>query len=145
MALTFKSLSIPTEQTRESSTYGTLTTADEIKEVPVPKDGILKVGYTAAIKSSVSNEGRAAVFIGENQLKADKGGTSPATADVASKGTTFHHISSCPKGLETSFASTWTGDVTTGQALFASDSPAVGTDSRVLGCYGSGLGSPSSS
>lgn len=131
--MAFSSLSIAKEETRESATYGTLTTADEIKEVAVPKDGILHVGYTAAIKSSVSGEGRAAIFIGENQLKADKGGTAPAVADVASKGTTFHHISSCPKGLETSSVNTWTGDVTTGQALCVGDSLSQGGTCMIFG------------
>jgi hypothetical protein len=60
---------IATEQSRESASFGTMTTADEIKEVVLPENGLIVIGYTALVKASVSLAGRAAVFIGSNQLK----------------------------------------------------------------------------
>src|SRR4051812_17888140 len=38
-----------TEQTRESATYGTLTTADEISSVVLPENGLIMVGFTAKV------------------------------------------------------------------------------------------------
>lgn len=60
---------IATEQTRESATFGTLTTPDEITGVVLPENGLIVVGYSAKVKSSVASEGRVAVFLGANQLR----------------------------------------------------------------------------
>lgn len=134
MGLTFKSLSIPKEEARESTTFGTLTTPDEIKELKVPGNGLIRIGYTAVMKSSAANEGRAAIFIGANQLRADKGATTPSFSEVSSKGAAaFHHFTTCPKGLETSATSEWKGDITTGQTLSVGDSLSSGGTCEVYG------------
>lgn len=51
---------IATEETRENTAFGTLTTPDEITGVVVPEGGILRAGYLAVWKSSVSEAARAA-------------------------------------------------------------------------------------
>lgn len=129
----FKSLSIVKEESRESVGFGTLPTADEIKEITVPENGVVRLGYTAAIKSSVANEGRVSFFVNGTQIKADKGGTEPGQQEVQTKSTTFHHISSCPKGLETSAVNAWLGDVTSGQALSTGDSLSQGGFCTIYG------------
>ncbi len=62
-------LFIEGSQTRENAAYGTLTTPDEIKEVVIPEGAILVVDYTALWENTKLNKGRAAIFIGNNQLK----------------------------------------------------------------------------
>ena len=66
---------ISAEESRTNTAFGTMATADEITGVVVPQNGLMVIGYTATAKSSVSGEGRAAIFIGSNQLKADSTGT----------------------------------------------------------------------
>lgn len=118
---------IATEQTRESTSFGTLSTADEITGVVLPENGLILLGYTANMKSSVSGAGRAAIFVGSNQLKTDLGGTAPAAQEIGSVGTAFHHIFSTTYGLTTQETGVWTGDVTTGQALsYSSGGASIG-------------------
>lgn len=109
---------IATEQTRESASFGTLTTADEIKEVVLPENGLIQIGYVAKWKSSVAAAGKAAIFIGANQLKF--GGTG-AVAETASSGTEFNILSSVSNenGLN-SVGSATAAFVTTGEAIGAS-------------------------
>lgn len=79
---------IVTEESRTNVAYGTLTTADEIGGVVVPENGRLAITYSALIKSSVSEAGRIAIFIGANQLQGPEGGAS----EVPTVGTTFHRF-----------------------------------------------------
>jgi hypothetical protein len=88
---------IATEQTRESATFGKLTTADEITGVVVPENGILMVGFAGLVKSSVAAAGRVAVFLEANQLK-----RSGSVQEVATSGTAFFRIVSEPAGLKLS-------------------------------------------
>lgn len=112
----YKPLSIATEQTRENVAFGTLTTADEIKEVVLPENGLIVIGYRSIWKSSVSNAGRAAIFLGANQLKAT-GSTAPEVVEAsASSGTSFSTLASSPTAGLTA-ASVGTSFVTTGQIL----------------------------
>lgn len=60
---------IATEESRTNIAYGTLTTADEIKEVVLPENSLLLVWYEAIWKESVAGAARAALFLGANQLK----------------------------------------------------------------------------
>lgn len=60
---------IATEQSRENVAFGLLGTADEIPSVVVPTNGFMMIGYQALAKSSVGNAGKAAIFLGANQLK----------------------------------------------------------------------------
>jgi hypothetical protein len=118
MALQF--LFIAKEETRESATFGTLPTADLIKEVNVGEKGLLRIGYSARFKSSVSGAGKAAIFIGSNQLKIYT--TEPKVQAATTVGTTFRQLSSSTfTGLATSTAGEAVGaDVTTGQLISAS-------------------------
>jgi hypothetical protein len=112
------SLAIAKEEMRESATFGTLPTADLIKEVVVGKHGLVRVGYSARFKSSVSSAGRAAIFLGANQIKEYT--TEPKVVSASTVGTTFRHLSSSFRGLVTSTSGEATGaDVTTGQLLTA--------------------------
>jgi hypothetical protein len=109
-------LTISKEESRESTAFGTLPTADLIKEVKVGEAGLLRVGYSARFKSSVSAMGRAAIFLGANQVKLY---TTEAKAVAASTvGTGFRALSSSNIGLSTYASGDATGvDATTGQLI----------------------------
>jgi len=111
------SLVIAKEELRESTTYGTLPTADLIKEVKVGSSGLLRVGYSARFKSSVSGAGTAAIFLGANQIKLYT--TEPKVQGASTTGTVFRQLSSSPAtGLATNSSNEAVGaDVTTGQLL----------------------------
>lgn len=119
--MALQSLAISKEETRESATFGTLSTADLIKEVKVGEKGLVRIGYSARFKSSVSAAGQAAVFIGANQLKLYT--TEPKAVAAVTVGTTFRQLSSSFSGLATSTSGEATGsDVTTGQIISVSAS-----------------------
>lgn len=84
---------IATEESRTNVAYGTLTTPDEIKEVVMPANGLIAVAYQARCKSSVSEAGRVALFLGANQLLA--GGLVQEVATEVS----FNRIGTNPGGL----------------------------------------------
>jgi len=69
----YKPSIVATEQTRESASFGTLTTPDEVKEVVVPENGLLEIMYRAEAQSSESNVGKVALFFGATQVKTQKG------------------------------------------------------------------------
>lgn len=108
---------IATEQTRENTSFGTLTTADEIASVVLPENGVMLVSYDATVKSSVSGAGRVALFLGANQLKSDQAGTAPAVQEAEVGGTNFRHLVSGQLGLSVASTATWGGNVTTGQIM----------------------------
>jgi hypothetical protein len=60
---------IATEETRENTAFGTLTTADEITGVALPENGLIVMGYVARWKSSVSEAGRAGLFLNTTQVR----------------------------------------------------------------------------
>lgn len=101
---------IATEQTRESTSFGTLSTADEITGVELHENGLIAVGYTANAKSSTSGAGRAAIFIGANQLK-NRGTAVEATTST----TELTRIFSSENGLSASTSAT--ALATTGELL----------------------------
>lgn len=114
------SLAIAKEESRESTVFGTLPTADLIKEVVVGEKGLVRIGYSARFKSSVSAMGKAAIFIGANQLKLY---TTEAKAVATSTiGVGFRNLgSSSATGLAAYASGDATGaDVTTGQLLSTS-------------------------
>jgi len=113
---------IATEQTRENVAFGTLTTADEVKSVVLPENGLIAIGYVAKWKSSVSEAGKAAVFIGANQLK-----TSPEAAvqEATTSGTSFLTLGTAATGLTSSTGAT--AFTTTGQTLASSTGAAAAT------------------
>jgi hypothetical protein len=127
-------LAISKEESRESTAFGTLPTADLIKEVKVGEAGLLRVGYSARFKSSVSGAGKAAVFIGSNQLRLYT--TEAKPQQCGTNGTAFRHLSSALTGLVTSTAGTATGaDVTTGQLISASIEGGMATLWLAAGTY----------
>jgi len=96
---------IATEQTRESTEFGTLATADEITNIVVPENGLLLITYHASVKSSVSAAGRVQIYIGANTLK--------YLTEASTVGTGFREIYTDAKTLEASAVGE--ADVTTGQ------------------------------
>lgn len=109
---------IGTEESRTNVAFGTLTTADEITNVVLPENGLIVIGYKANFKSSVSGAGRAAIFLGANQLKASNtaGSGAPVVVEIATESTIFRLLtSSTGTGLVS--ASPETTDVTTGMLL----------------------------
>lgn len=116
---------ITTEQSRTDTAYGLLTTADVVEDVVLPTDGLLGVGFQGMWKSSVAGAGRAAIFIGANQLKvALSSGTAPtvqeaSTSDPSGFGSRYVPLATASAGLVCgpNASSDYTGDVTTGQIL----------------------------
>ncbi len=103
---------------RENAAFGTLTTPDEIKEVVVPTNALLLIGSSFGLKSSVSGAGRAAIFIGANQLKGAAGGANPVVQEVATTAAgSLQHVTTYPGGLSIQTFAIWGADVTTGQTL----------------------------
>lgn len=110
---------IATEESRENTAFGTLTTKDEIAEVVLPTNGLIVIGYSCNMKCSVAGAGKAAIFIGANQLKtAEESGTAPVVQETSPSTTNFTHVVTAAPGL-TKGSGTWSGDVTTGQTLNA--------------------------
>lgn len=104
---------IPTEESRSFTGYGTLATADEIKEVVVPSNGLIALGYRAKVKSSVAGAAAAAVFLGANQIKSLIGGETGAGAS----GTNFVQFATSSNGLESYAESSTPDTTTTGQVV----------------------------
>jgi len=94
---------IATEESRESTSFGTLTTKDEITGVVVPANAVLLIAVQAQWKCSVAGAGRAAVFIGSNQLQSVSGSGSTAVQEATlPSGAGFAMLSSGIIGLESS-------------------------------------------
>jgi hypothetical protein len=115
---------VNTEETRENTTFGTLTTKDEITGVVLPENGLIVVGYQALAKASVASAGRVGLFLGANQLKvATSGGTAElqeATVSTGFRGTSTYQFGLIASGGEGPVA------VTTGQVLASSNASAGG-------------------
>lgn len=105
---------IATEQARENVAFGTLTTPDEVKSVVVPENGLVQVGYIAKAKSSISTNGRVAIFIGSNQLTI----TTSGLVQEVELGTEFANVGTAGPGLVG--AAGTTAFKTTGQPLAVS-------------------------
>jgi len=105
---------IATEESRTNTAFGTLATADEITNVVLPTNGLMAIGYVALVKESVSTAGRAAIFLGANQLK-KVGGTTPVVQEAELFGTgTFQTLATQADGLDRGEGTSF---VTTGQVL----------------------------
>lgn len=112
----YKPTVIATEETRESTSFGTLTTKDEITGVVVPANGLIVIGYAALVKSSVSGAGRLSIFIGSNQLKRSSSvSEAPVVSEVGTLGTAFTTFFSDGTGL--AGAEGGTSLATTGHAI----------------------------
>lgn len=108
---------INTEESRTNTAFGTMATADEIKSVVLPENGLMLIGYSANFKpSSLGVVAGAAIFLGSNQLKSS-GGT-PTAQEASSNGTALSKIVTFSGGLGHMSPLEASGaDVTTGQAL----------------------------
>lgn len=62
---------IATAQARESTSYGTLSTADEVRGVVVPSDALLLISYAALMRegNGGGKTAHAAIFVGATQLR----------------------------------------------------------------------------
>ena len=58
---------ISTSESRTNTAYGTLPTPDQVT-VTLPSDGLMQVYFQGTWQESVGGAGRAAIFIGSNQL-----------------------------------------------------------------------------
>jgi hypothetical protein len=119
---------IATTQSLTSTSYGTMTTPDQVTGIVLPADALIAVAYQATWQESVANAGRAAIFVGANQLKVSDGsGTAPsaitAEAVMSAAANTDRPLATSGVGLQSgNFASAYTGDVTTGQVVAATSS-----------------------
>lgn len=120
-------LNIATAQSRTNVAYGYLETADKIT-VHLPTESLIGIGYQATWQESVAGAGRAAIFIGANQLKVAPGGSavgsSPTTPEANTSSAANVNLdlilTTYNAGLiseQMASAVGYTGDVTTGQAL----------------------------
>jgi hypothetical protein len=109
---------IATEEARSNTSFGTLTTADEISSVVLAENGLILLAYLAEVKSSVSDAGRVAIFLGSNQLKQEG-----ATVETATEGTNFHRFSSSREGLSLGGSAS---QVTTGELVGGTGTKAGG-------------------
>lgn len=105
---------ISTEQSRESSSYGKLATPDEVTGVVLPANGLLFIAFSAHVKSSVSENGQAAFFLGANQLK--KSTSTKQVQEASTVGTEFTQFGSSDSGMA-QYGESNTADVTTGQII----------------------------
>jgi hypothetical protein len=113
---------IAAEQSRESAVYGVLGTADEIKNVVVSKNSLLLVGYEALWSQSKNEKGRAAIFIGENQLRIGSGLSLAPTVAAAYIGSEGARLCTGAGGLTSSsggFVFASAVDATTGLVMGA--------------------------
>jgi hypothetical protein len=92
---------IATEESRTNVAYGLLATPDRVSSVVLPTDGLLCVAYQALWKTSVDGAGRAAVFIGSNQLVIGDNSGAPSTGslEAVSSGLQYNQLASAPDGL----------------------------------------------
>jgi hypothetical protein len=112
---------IPAAGTRTNAAYGQLTNGpDQVTGLVVPADALLVVRFRAFWNCSVAGAGRAAVFIGANQLKNPKADQAAGVVQEAtsSAGTVNNWLYSSSFGLSstdgTSVGVEGTDTVTTG-------------------------------
>lgn len=112
-------------EARTSASFGLLTTPDRVSGIVLSTDGLMFIAYQALWKESVTNTGRAAVFVGANQLKkADGSGGAPQVVESGpfnrATANRYAPLSSYPEGLHTPTqdgAADATSAVTTGQII----------------------------
>lgn len=121
---------IAATESRTNTSYATLTTPDIVRNIVLPTDGLIKVAFQGTWQNSVSTAGRAAIFVGSNQLKLSTNGTPNPVAQEANGGNVTNSDGSLVTaawGLMSSNQSSYSGDVTTGQVIGVNDTlPAAG-------------------
>ena len=120
----YKSI-IATEQARTNVAFGAMATPDEVSVV-LPTNGLIVVAFQAMWQHSVASTGRAAIFVGANQVKiAPTSGAGAPIVQEASLGAAINKwasLSSFAGGIESTAAGEYTGDVTTGQIIGGNNS-----------------------
>jgi hypothetical protein len=110
-------------ESRSSTSYGTLTTPDRVQNIVLETSGLLFVAFQARWQNSVTSAGRAAIFLGSNQLKQATNSGASAVVQEATGPTDaaeYLPLSSTPYGLDSiggSGTNYSTGDATTGQSI----------------------------
>jgi hypothetical protein len=111
---------IPAEQSRENTAFGTMATPDEV-EIVLPENGLLMVAFQGAWAETVKGAARAALFIGEHQLKGATGASGVPLGQEAINnapiGTQVQPLFTTPSGLVGDVHSAGWADVTTGQLI----------------------------
>jgi hypothetical protein len=114
-------VNIPATESRTNTAYGTMTTPDQVSGIVLPTDGLIAIMYHATWQNSVASAGKAAIFIGANQLQfASQGVAAPAVQEIVGSATTAQDflVTNSGYGLNTGGGATaYTGDVTTGQIV----------------------------
>lgn len=114
---------IATEEVLTNVAYGLMATPDRVPSVVVPADALVYVEFQGMMKNTNNSAGRAAIFIGTNQLKiAADTQAAPVVQEAAGNQAlnVYRPISSAAFGLSSSAisdATAYTGDVTTGQVV----------------------------
>lgn len=116
--------SVAGAEARTNTAYGLLATPDRLQNVVLPTNGLLVVAFQALVKESVGGAGRAAIFLGSNQLKRAAADGAPAVQESGSMfgggvADSYVTLSTSEFGL-TNLASVAAGEesqVTTGQVL----------------------------
>lgn len=112
-----------TAGTRSNTAYGALSNGpDQVASVILPADGFIVVYYQAVWQSSVASAGKAALFLGANQVQlADTSSSSPILQEATSSSTIARDLPlvATQVGIRSSvdLGTAYTGDVTTGQII----------------------------
>jgi hypothetical protein len=116
---------IATTESRTNVAYGALATPDRVRNLVLPADGLIYVAYEATWQESVNAAARIALFLSANQLKRDEGNAGPIAHETGLS-TGFAaidtNVSTYSGGLTASSSrgsTAYTGDVATGQIIFA--------------------------
>lgn len=109
---------IATEQSRESTSFGTLATPDEVT-VTLPENGLILVWYHALWCMASAGEGYAALFLGSNQVQVGAPGDAFENVEVAIAGSSnFGHLATGGWNLfSEANVSTPATELTTGQVV----------------------------
>lgn len=115
---------VATSESRTSTSYGLLPTADRAQNVVVPAGALVEVDYQALWKTTSGATARAALFIGSNQLAVAVAGMATPQAQAARcLSPHFQPVHSCPLGLiaptdeDSGYFTTDVANVTTGQVV----------------------------
>lgn len=114
---------IATTESRTNAALGLMTTPDRVQNLVLPADGLIFVAYQATWQASNPSAGRAAIFLGANQMKVgvtDASFPAPSVQGAYASGNAGvdRLLTSAPFGLVSHDSNTaYTGDVSTGQAV----------------------------
>lgn len=106
---------IATEESRTNTSYGTLTTADEITGLVVPEAALLLVYFRARVKSSITEEGHVGLFLGSNLILQEGGSSASAVEEKTGTGEAFGVIKTNGQTIDRIPGTA--SDATTGQVV----------------------------